>query len=225
MVAGLPGVDQAEGLVDLDGSGLLHPFKTLCRVSDDGDVFTVVAHDNLAITPVDGFEEKGSFYQVIHYEVSESILTALLNRSTSCYQSLSYECKQSLLFDTTVPDYGHFAPYGWWVSHHNQSMDYWAGSYPGSRQCGCGLVGTCHNPYKGCNCDSGYGEWLEDAGNITQMEHLPVRALHFGDTGTPMDSKMGRFQLGPLVCSGDTEFSQEIHIQPGTLKIELERGR
>ena len=27
---------------------------------------------------------------------------------------------------------------------------------------------------------------------VTSMEELPVRAVHFGDTGTPLDSKEGR---------------------------------
>ena len=104
-------------------------------------------------------------------------------------------------------------------------MDYWAGSSPGSRQCSCGLTGTCYDPYKGCNCDSLYHEWLQDVGNITQKEHLPVSALHFGDTGTPFDQKMGRFSLGPLVCSGDIAVDQEIHLLPGAFKIKIERGR
>ena len=27
---------------------------------------------------------------------------------------------------------------------------------------------------------------------VTSMEELPIRAVHFGDTGTPLDSKEGR---------------------------------
>ena len=33
---------------------------------------------------------------------------------------------------------------------------------------------------------------LNLSGNITEAEHLPVAALHFGDTGTPFDDKEGR---------------------------------
>ena len=43
-----------------------------------------------------------------------------------------------------------------------------------------------------CNCDSGESSWQEDGGNITEPRHLPVAALHFGDTGTPFDQKEGR---------------------------------
>ena len=186
MMAAMPERYEQAGQLDLVGSGPLQPFKALRKVLDDGDIITIVAHDNLEKTTVDGFEEKGTFYKVIHYEVPSEVLDTLISRSSSCYQSLSYECKQSLLFDTTVPDYGKFSPYGWWVSGHNQTMDYWAGSSPGSRQCSCGLTGTCHDPYKGCNCDSLHQGWLHDTGNITHMEHLPVMALYFGDTGTPI---------------------------------------
>lgn len=48
-----------------------------------------------------------------------------------------------------------FRPYGWWVSRHNQKMDYWGGSIPGSHKCQCGITGGCHDPTKWCNCDSG----------------------------------------------------------------------
>ena len=43
-----------------------------------------------------------------------------------------------------------------------------------------------------CNCDSGGSSWQEDGGNITEPKHLPVAALHFGDTGNPFDQKKGR---------------------------------
>ena len=29
---------------------------------------------------------------------------------------------------------------------------------------------------------------------------LPVTAVHFGDTGTPLDTKEGRFSVGRLLC-------------------------
>ena len=81
-------------------------------------------------------------------------------------------------------------------------MDYWAGATPGSRQCMCGVRGECHSQDKECNCDSEYEDWLEDEGIIKDKKHLPVKSLHFGDTGTPLDNKEGRFSLGRLRCSG-----------------------
>jgi hypothetical protein len=41
------------------------------------------------------------------------------------------------------------------VSRHNQKMDYWGGSIPGSYKCQCGVIGDCKDPTKWCNCDSG----------------------------------------------------------------------
>lgn len=55
-----------------------------------------------------------------------------------------------LLADETQP----FRPFSWWVSRHNQPMDYWAGGLPGSRKCECGIQGSCIDPTKWCNCDS-----------------------------------------------------------------------
>ena len=89
-------------------------------------------------------------------------------------------------------------------------MDYWAGSLPGSMKCECGLLGTCFDPGKWCNCDSGHDDWLWDGGEITEKEYLPVRAVHFGDTGTPLDRKEGRYNLGELECEGDVLFDNVV---------------
>ena len=48
-----------------------------------------------------------------------------------------------------------FEPFSWWVSRNNEVMDYWGGSQPGSRKCACGILGTCIDRTKDCNCDSG----------------------------------------------------------------------
>ena len=39
---------------------------------------------------------------------------------------------------------------------------------------------------------AGHNDWLWDGGVITQKQFLPVKSLHFGDTGTPLDGKEGR---------------------------------
>lgn len=82
-------------------------------------------------------------------------------------------------------------------------MDYWGGALPGSRKCECGILGNCADPTKWCNCDANLEGWLEDGGDITEKEYLPVKQLRFGDTGTPLDEKEGRYMLGPLICEGD----------------------
>ena len=202
------GQDEETVLIDLDGSGPLPPAPLLCQVSPQGEYVTSIQHSNMEDTKVDGFQARGSFHQVIHYDSQEEVIKHLLLISSKCWQSLTYNCKQSRLFNTPVTD-GVFAPYGWWVSWANISMSYWPGSVPGSRQCGCGVVGECFHPAKECHCDSGHDGWLQDGGDITTKDHLPVRALHFGDTGTPLDSKEGRFSLGALQCSGDLNLKKE----------------
>ena len=213
------------GSIDFDGYGPISPAIMHCKVNQDGEIVTIVLHDNVESTIVDGFQEKGSFYQNINYDVPEIMMKTLIHQSSFCYQSLVYHCKGSRLFDSSVPNYGSFDPYGWWVSGKDLAMDYWPGGYPGSRQCSCGMAGSCHDPYRGCNCDSNYLEWLSDGGNISIKEHLPVRGVHFGDTGTPLDGKVGRFELGPLVCGGDEIFQQIIDILPGAFKFEIKTER
>lgn len=52
----------------------------------------------------------------------------------------------------------------------------------------------------------GYYEWRADGGDIVGKEYLPVKQLRFGDTGSLMDDKKGKYTLGPLYCEGDGNF-------------------
>ena len=100
-------------------------------------------------------------------------------------------------------------------------MDYWAGSLPGSMKCECGVQGTCIDQEKWCNCDALHSDWNYDGGEISEKEYLPVKALHFGDTGTPLDEKEGRYSLGPLECDGDTLFDNVVTFRRDDAVIEL----
>lgn len=62
-------------------------------------------------------------------------------------------------------------------------MDYWGGGLPGSRMCDCGVLGTCIDPTKWCNCDADSRIWQVDGGDIIEKDDLPVKQLRFGDTG------------------------------------------
>ncbi|KAL7307938.1 hypothetical protein TKK_0000030 [Trichogramma kaykai] len=195
--------------IDVDGSGPLKPFPVTCEFFADGRVTTILRHSNEHSTPVDGFEEPGSFVQDIHYDADLDQIEAFINRSHVCRQRISYSCKHSRLFNTPVGQNELFQPNSWWVSRSNQKMDYWGGALPGSRKCECGILGNCARPEKWCNCDSDLEGWFEDAGDITEKDHLPVKQLRFGDTGTALDEKEGMYTLGPLVCEGD-DFSTNV---------------
>lgn len=56
------------------------------------------------------------------------------------------------------------------------------------------------------NISIGLDSWQSDSGDIREKEHLPIKQVRFGDTGTPLDDKEGRFKVGPLMCEGDGKF-------------------
>ncbi|XP_076761850.1 neurexin-4 isoform X3 [Xylocopa sonorina] len=201
---------RADIKIDVDGSGPLKPFPVICEFYTDGRVRTILRHNNEQLTPVDGFQEPGSFHQDIIYDADMDQIEALLNRSTNCRQRISYECRHSKLFNSPVQQEDEFRPNSWWVSRNNQKMDYWGGALPGSRKCECGILGNCVDFTKWCNCDADLDGIVEDSGDITEKEHLPVKQLRFGDTGTPLDDKEGRYMLGPLICEGDDLFKNVI---------------
>ncbi|CAG2055774.1 unnamed protein product, partial [Timema podura] len=206
---------RADLKIDVDGSGPLRPFPVTCEFYADGRIVTVIRHSNEQTTQVDGFQEPGSFVQNIMYEADMEQMEALVNRSNSCWQRLQYACKHSRLFNSPS-DEQNFRPFSWWVSRYNQKMDFWSGSLPGSRKCECGVMGTCSDPTKWCNCDSELEGWLEDGGDITQKEFLPVKQLRFGDTGSALDEKEGRYTLGPLMCEGDGGYQLQFQYQAGS---------
>ena len=60
-----------------------------------------------------------------------------------------------------------------------------------------------------------------DSGYLIDKEFLPVRQLRIGDTGTLFDEKMGRYLLGPLICEGDSTYTQESFSEnPGMFRID-----
>jgi len=84
-------------------------------------------------------------------------------------------------------------------------MDYWGNAPQGSRKCECGVQNNCVIENTWCNCDGGLDAEVADSGWLTEKEYLPVRKLRFGDTGSLLDDKRGKFSLGPLICEGNCE--------------------
>ncbi|XP_035221319.1 neurexin-4-like isoform X2 [Stegodyphus dumicola] len=209
--------------IDIDGSGPLKYFPVTCEYPFEGPAVTILHHKNERPTDVKGFSKPGSFIQNIIYNAEMEQIIQLVNRSYNCRQNLRYECYKARLFGSAAPEPAKFDPFSWWVSRNNRQMDYWGGSLPGSRKCNCGLYGTCKDPSKWCNCDSEYDNegWLSDEGDLTQKEFLPVRQLRFGDTGTTMDEKRGRYYLGPLICEGDSIFDNTVTFYYQDATIDL----
>lgn len=101
--------------------------------------------------------------------------------------------------------------WGWFLSKEMTVERYWGGSAPGSKKCSCGLKMECkymgatklNNP---CNCDAGLAhDDVFDDGFLDDKDRLPVKELHFGDTGIIGDEKWGKHLLGPLRCEGDSK--------------------
>lgn len=66
----------------------------------DGRIITTLGHSQEHTTTVDGFQEPGSFEQNILYNANMEQIEALLNRSETCWQRLSYSCRSSRLFNS-----------------------------------------------------------------------------------------------------------------------------
>lgn len=69
-------------------------------VPADGRIVTKLHHRSEEDTTVDGFQEPGSFVQNIIYDAEAEQIEALINRSSSCWQHISYMCRNSRLFNS-----------------------------------------------------------------------------------------------------------------------------
>lgn len=207
--------------IDVDGSGPLKAFPVTCEFFSDGRTYTYVHHKNDQTTVVNGFEAPGSFVQDVVYNAEVEQMEILINRSDSCSQRLRYDCKNSRLLNSPSNENQEFRPFSWWMSRQNQRMDFWAGGLPGSRKCECGIEGTCVDRSKWCNCDAGLDSWMADEGKIIYKDFLPVRQLRFGDTGTPLDNKEGKYTLGPLKCEGDVLYDNVVTFRLADATIDF----
>ena len=181
-------------VIDPDGEGGLAPFTVFCDMADKSGVgVTVISHDSESRTHVKGCEEQGCYSRDIHYTgASLSQLASLTRVSLQCEQFIKYECYDSGLWFND--------PYGWWVSRDSAKMTYWGGASPGSGKCACGMINSCADSSKVCNCDKNDEVWREDSGLLTDKTKLPVKQLRFGDTsGT---NEQGYHTLGKLRCFG-----------------------
>ncbi|XP_043229455.1 neurexin-4-like [Amphibalanus amphitrite] len=214
------GSRRARVAIDVDGSGPLAAFPVSCVLTPEGQVETHLDHDALGDQIVDGFDRRGSYVRNIDYDADMRQIDRLINGSLSCRQQLFYACYNARLFNSPVRLDEPFEPYSWWVSRNNEMMDYWGGSQPGSRKCACGIQGTCIDRAKDCNCDAGVAE-TADGGDLMFKEDLPVRRVHFGDTGAPGDSRRGTYRVGSLVCEGDAVFDNTVTFRLSDATIDL----
>ncbi|XP_062588516.1 neurexin-4-like [Saccostrea cucullata] len=208
--------------LDPDGSGPLKPFQVLCsgKVELGKEVVTKIGHNSEDLITVNGYQAPNFYVRQIEYDADLPELTALIERAATCTQGLSYKCRNSRLLispGSEAPEYPHW---GWWVGRTYQPMYYWGGAAPGSGKCECGLTEVgCAGGQKLCNCDSQLNE--TDEGQIQHKDYLPILELHFGDTGTAVDNKIGYHKVDKLECRGDNLLDNVITFRKADASIHL----
>lgn len=85
--------------IDLDGAGPLKPFPARCKISPDR-ILTLIGHSSEHSTLIDGYQEHGSYEIIIKYTAGMEEIEALIERSRSCVQKLSYSCRLARLFNS-----------------------------------------------------------------------------------------------------------------------------
>ena len=183
----LPASGTFQATIDPDGDGGKSPFIVTCSFdADNSRVTTIVHHNHEARTHVNGFEPIGSYGVTLTYRYATlSQVTALVNSSSKCKQSIKYECLGSLITD------------GFWINRDGDRMTVWpsAGLAEGKKYCDLAS--------QDCGCNPNDGVWRVDEGFVENdaartLDSLPIKAVHFGDTGH--FSEQGYHTIGPLIC-------------------------
>ena len=166
--------------------------SVVCTVDNTtSEVIMLLQHSTMDFIKVDGFQEPGSFHQVVDYELSLAEMVGLLGVSSRCWQILEFRqyfstlvtfltMMRNLLAESRCHQAG-LSSYSWWLGGLDSVSRGW--SCPGR-----------------CSCDSRTaGVWLADRLTITDPALLPVISVALGDTGHPRDDKMGRIRISPLM--------------------------
>lgn len=209
--------------IDPDGSGPIGPFNVICNGKTDSGlpVETWIRHDSMNLVTVNGYQAPDYYVRKINYETDMYGLTEVIERSISCEQEIVWICNNSrLMLEAEVGPDGIQRTYGYWVGRTYQDMHYWGGAAPGTYKCSCGLTeqGCAGGSYT-CNCDSGLS--TSDTGLLQHKDYLPVLELHFGDTGTLTDQKLGQHQLKELKCAGDNLLDNVITFRKHDATLEF----
>ncbi|KAL4229221.1 biological adhesion [Mactra antiquata] len=204
---------QEDVTIDPDGSGPIEPFGVVCN-GKTGSLFPVetwIRHNSMNLITVNGFQAPDFYVRKVVYETDIAGLTEIIERAVSCEQEISWKCNNSRLMMQTdnTQNPGVTQTYGYWVGRTFQDMHYWGGAAPGTFKCECGLREEgCDGQSTTCNCDS--GQATSDTGLLMHKDYLPVLEMHFGDTGSLTDNKVGQHQLKELKCAGDNLFDNVV---------------
>lgn len=214
---------QEEVIIDPDGSGPIAPFSVICN-GKTGSLYPVetwIRHNSMSLLTVNGFQAPDFYVRKVQYETDIAGLTEVIERAVSCEQDIEYKCNNSrLMQQVDSQTAGLVSTYGYWVGRTFQDMHYWGGAAPGTFKCECGLTEQgCDGQSTTCNCDSGLV--TSDKGKLMHKDYLPVMELHFGDTGTLTDNKVGQHQLKELKCAGDNLLDNVITFRKHDATLEF----
>ena len=148
--------------VDPDGTGPLGSFNVLCNMTASDAAMTVINHDKRGKHRVttSATTLAGHYFQQITYDKDIDSIRALIQRSSSCRQFISYQCYNSKLLNSPVGP-AHVQ----WLSSTSVLQTYWGGAPAGSKKCACGVTNSCAEQSKYCNCDADVDNlWREDSG-------------------------------------------------------------
>jgi len=171
MLQNNPGAESGNYQVDTDGVGPKPPFLVECDMETEGGGWTVVHHDKEPSVYLQGCEPQGCYEVTPIYEATPVQMNDVVALSNTVKQYLLYECKGSLIVDSS-------GQYGWWNNASGAKMGYWPGG--------------------SANCDINDNVWRQDGGWITDAVDLPISSVNMGDLSPPDEE--GQLTIGPLYC-------------------------
>ena len=169
-------------MIHSDGTGDGNPLPVECVLNKTSGIVSTVIHHSMENARISKAMRPWEAILQISFIRAEPLhkFPNWSMKQKKCQQFVKYEC------------HGASSLNGYWKDRFGQIMKQWSSgnlSTTASTSCQSG---------RPCNCEKNDLVWRSDEAFITDKKHLPITAVHFGDTGHPAEELY--HTVGPLVC-------------------------
>ncbi|XP_060071909.1 uncharacterized protein LOC132551782 [Ylistrum balloti] len=189
-------------IIDIDGpSGEGEPVLVHCDMETYPHVGVTVVPTTVIKQPT------GPGLVPISYPINNDVVAKIVGFSKFCVQEAAFNC-----MNTDLQDF-------YFTNIRNEKRHFFPGSLNRDGACPCGLLSTCADPNKLCNCNLKDGVERMDFGAEFDKDNLPITAMYFGDVGRAANQNAS-YTISSLKCS-----QQAFSIEASCESYLRDRGR
>ena len=154
--------------------------KVSCDLKAQPAITIINVNDVFEVPNPRSHQNRMSYVYAVNYgNLTADDIRALIEKSESCKQYVSYKCSNATLFGKNQSSS--------WTSVKDIPKHYWA---------------DCSFSEKTCQCDQGKSVPEKDAGYLTKKKDLPVKSVQIGGLSAGSNVSV---MIGNIECYGDSQ--------------------